>query len=242
MKYSVLTFDENQYFNARLTINDMVAIEEYMGSNPLLLFFDTFPKQGDLVHILYMSIRHTTDCTEDTIHCLLDRRKLTVSELYSMVLKIFIDMGYSEEAKEVNSKPQTNNTDQKELESFKDIANSLLKGFIDNGLSEIDFWDFNFKEVHSALKSHRSLYREKAEADYMLAYMTSVSVGLMLNGKLNKMPSFQEYFPGLYSEEEVEESKRKEETRKATNNLMRNIMLFNEGKKAKEAGLDLNKK
>ena len=71
----------------------------------------------------------------------------------------------------------------------------------------------------------------------MLAMMISTNVGLMLNGKGKKIPSVEEYFPGLYTKEEVEQRQVESRTSQAARNLAKYTERFNQYQQAKEQGL-----
>ena len=210
MKYSIITFDDNTFFNARLTNNDMVCIERYIRKNPLTML-SSIPPLGDLAFIIYMSLRESSDYTLDDVYDYIDENNLTMDELVAIVIQLFKDMGFIEddsinedvqEVTEGNSNVTSHNK-KEESKSFKKIANEILEQYLIIGSAE-EFWDSNLDEVTKAFDMYKKQLRSRSESDYMLAMMTSTSVGLMLGGKSKKMPKVEEFFPGLYSKEELD--------------------------------------
>lgn len=229
MKYSIITFDDNTFFNARLTNNDMVCIERYIRKNPLTMF-SGIPPLGDLAFIIYMSLRESSDYTLDDVYDYIDENALTIDELIAIVIQLFKDMGFiedidmEEQQEVVEDIPNTTSSNKKEEnKSFKKIANEILSQYLIVGSAE-EFWDSNLDEVTKAFDMYKKQLRTKSESDYMLAMMTSTSVGLMLGGKSKKMPKVEEFFPQLYSKEELDER----EKQRNANELLANFASYAE--------------
>lgn len=240
MKYSIITFDDNTFFNARLTNNDMVCIERYIRKNPLTMF-SSIPPLGDLAFIIYMSLRESSDYTLDDVYDYIDENDITMDELIAIVIQLFKDMGFieddsiNEDVQEVSDDTPSviSHKEKEESKSFKKIANEILEQYLIIGSAE-EFWDSNLDEVTKAFDMYKKQLRSKSESDYMLAMMTSTSVGLMLGGKSKKMPKVEEFFPGLYSKEELEERERDARTKQAIENLNEFGKRFNERKRVRE--------
>ena len=241
MRYSIISFDDNVFFNARLNMNDMVLIERYIGKNPLTMFL-SIPPKGDLIYIIYMSLRESSDFTLDDIYDYVDDNNIDVNELIVMVVQLFKDMGFIEDIEDTvtddnikDDNPSNNNHPNKieEEKSFKEIANDILDQYLTVG-SPDEFWTSNLDEVTKSFDMYKKQLRSKSESDYMLAMMTSTSVGLMLGGKSKKMPNVEEFFPGLYSEEELEERKREREANQLLANFAGYAERFEERKRNKK--------
>ena len=238
MRYSLISFDDNQFHEARLTINDMVCIERYIKKNPLTMFY-SFPPLGDLAFILYMSLRHVSDFTLDDIYDYIDDNDLSIEQLTDIVIRLLTDMGFLEEPKESDGeesseKPNQSSSKKKvEDKSFKQIMEEILESYLAIGTPE-EFWNSNLYEVTKSFTMHKLQLRTEAENNYVLAMMISTDIGLMLNGKSKKMPKVEEYYPGLYSEEELAKRENDARTKEAVNNLVNFANQFNARKKQKE--------
>lgn len=247
MKYSFITFDENTFFNARLTNNDMVFIERYIRKHPLMIFTDDIQK-GDLVFIIYMSLRTTSEVTLNDIHDyveeLEDEIDLTLQDLTNIVIQIYKDMGYLDDKdkpdpviKDSGESTSTNNSNGAEYKqkTFKQTLNGILEQYLLLGTVE-EFWSSNLDEVTRQFDRYKKILRSTSESDYMLALMIASNVGVMMNGKKgDKIRSIEDFFPSLY--DEVDDAEREERQRKER--LIRGFSEFasnfNKNKQLKEA-------
>ena len=239
MNYTLISFDDNVFRKVRLTLNDMVCIERYIKKNPLEIF-SKMPNIGDLAYIIFIGLLHYENITLDDIYDIIDDNELDVNYLSNLVITIFEDMGYLEKPNKNSNKEKetvsSNSSVQYVPKSFKEAMEELCENFTQVGLSST-FWDSNMEEINSLFENYKKKLRDRSESDYMLAMMISTNVGLMLNGKGKKIPSVEEYFPGLYTKEEVERRKAEARTNDAVRNLAKYTERFNQYQQAKEQGL-----
>ena len=243
MRYSIISFDDNKFFDARITNNDMILIERYNKRNPLSIF-STTPPLGDLAFIIYMSLRHSSDFTLDDIYDFIDENDLDLEVLTAMVIRLFKDMGYVEDKEHLDESPvdidespqkdkESNAKQKEEIQTFKQITEKLLDSYLLLGTSE-EFWNSNLEEVTTRFERHRKLLRSTSESDYMLAMMITSNIGMMLNGKGKKMLSVEDFFPHLYDEVDLEERERKARNQRIIEGFSNFAKNFDKNKHVKE--------
>ena len=94
-------------------------------------------------------------------------------------------------------------------QSFEEYIEELLKVAIQAGISYSDFWEMTVGEISLIVDAYNKKqvedYKIQLSLDYQLAANISHFMGRVLNGK--QIPSLQETYPSLFSDENEVEQK-----------------------------------
>ena len=242
MRYTLISFDDNNFLKARLTINDMVLIERYTQRNPLEIFNGTVPPKGDLIYILFIALKETGMYeTLDDFYDFIDDRRMRVPELTEIVLQLLIDMGFvngKDESMEDSGLSNSTSSNRKPLkqQSFEETMKGLLDSYKHIGSAD-KFWSSNLEEVTHEFDMFRLSSKHLAENNYLLALMITSDIGVVLSGKKSqKMQPIEKFFPHLYTEEELAENEVDQRTKESFSNLMSFANRFQAAKRLKEDG------
>ena len=99
----------------------------------------------------------------------------------------------------------------------------MLESALDYGITEADFWEMTYAEIHRAVASKTRLLKiqkqEEATYHYILANLITKGVARVLGDKTN-YPTLEEAYPGLF-DEIAEEQKAKVQEQKMNLSALR---------------------
>lgn len=107
--------------------------------------------------------------------------------------------------------------------TLTELVYEMLDKALDYGITEDQFWDMTFAEIHRAVDSkirvHRLQAQEKATYDYILAQLITKGVSQVLGDK-SDYPTIEEAYPGIFNNV-IAERKAKVEEQKMTLSALR---------------------
>lgn len=84
---------------------------------------------------------------------------------------------------------------------------------LDNGITEVDFWDMTIAEINryieSKIRVKKAKDQEKAYFDYTLADLIGRSVARIYSSS-NRLPDIAEAYPKLFDSEEMKRKKQEQ--------------------------------
>ena len=231
MKHTILTYNKHgidpKIYYLRLSNQNLVDLERYLGKNPLTLIQDnSYPILEDMAAILYFAMSDMYNITLGDAFDIID--DITLMSAIDVVIKLFFDMGiYSKDEPKQDVVPSRANNYQPTVPpTIEKQITDMYNSFVEGGLDVKGFWDKTLGEVADEAKSHRASCKERAQFDYTQAALIAANVGEMFSSKKSKKDdklSIENVYPGLYTQEEKDEAKSK----RSEDNLLKWAQAFN---------------
>ena len=206
-------------YNLRLTLLDIIAIERTLKKSPFDILNSISigipPLLEDLLFILKLALSNTdkTYSMEEVfnIYDKFEESGKRFQDLIEVILLLFKDMGFFSENKSecTSNQSNTQSSNEKSVKETKTIEEEIktyLIPFLSMGKDESTFWHSTFGEVMNAYEAYISNRKRDAERDYLLSQMISSHVANLFS-KDNKTPKLEEFYPGLFKNDNVSNNK-----------------------------------
>lgn len=230
MKHTLLAYNKHgidpKIYYLRLSNQNLVDLERYLGKNPLTLIQDnSYPLLEDMAMILYFAMSDMYNISLGDAYDIID--DITLMSAVDIIIKLFFDMGiYSkDEPKEDTVPTRANNYKPVVPESLEKQITDMYNSFVEGGLDVTSFWDKTLGEVTAEIKSHRARCKERAQFDYVQSSLIAANIGQMFSTKKSNDDklSIENVYPGLYTQKDRDEAKSK----RSIDNLMKWANAFN---------------
>ena len=238
MKHTLLKVGEGfdtEIFFIRLSVQDLIDLERFLGKNPLNIIND-YPLTKDIAMTLYFSLLHNhNDITLGDAYDLVD--DIGKFETAKVIVKLFFDMGiYSKEEKVKQQKSQNSPASKPKKktkpETVEEQIVDLYESFVESGLDTKGFWDKSMGEINNEINSHKAKCREKANFDYIQSALIAANIGEMFSTKKGNKLTIDKVYPTLFDNNSPKPNSKQVDpkTAQAQANLMKWVQAF----KAKE--------
>ena len=225
MFYTQLRIDDYHIYKLRLTLIDVVQLERLLGESPLNILYKA--TQGynfnieDLIMILYTALlqdgekKYSIDDAYDIFDDYVENVG-NVGSFFSVLLKLFEDMGFISQNNEDEDTEQNNSPDNDEDEvvdsedtTLEARFSELLIKCLEAGITEEFFWKSTYGEMLRYMKAYSNILlrerQDKASFDYQLSNLIGISVSRLFSSD-SKFPEIYDAYPTIFeppSEEEL---------------------------------------